>query len=135
MTPKTILLTVGGAGVLGGTIAPIYYFATSGPRNIKELLIKEKQKPLNTENNDDEPTWAKLIKKYATNNGSHLNLRIKNLSFSSGADKTPTKQDIDKLKNECKNLFNSPITKDEKFETNKNHAMAWCTRNSNFARG
>lgn len=127
MTIKSVLLAIAGTSAVGGVAAGGYFFMQ--PKNIKDLLIKDKLTSLDTSESStkDDDKWDKLVLKHndkTENNKDKVNGKIERLKFEG------IQEPIDKakLKKACRDLFEKPIPDNP--EEDKKNGKNWCTSES-----
>ncbi|OAL10465.1 hypothetical protein A6V39_00175 [Candidatus Mycoplasma haematobovis] len=133
-SPKQVLLIGGGlTAVVGGAGGTIAYFS-SQPKNIGDLLVKKGKTLLSIKDNTNDDQWKKLVDKYKGDSetitltgGTKIN-KIKNFTI---ANPQPSgTANFKDLKNKCRDLFKTEISKGEKFENLVKGVEDWCTLES-----
>lgn len=126
MSPKGIILTTLGIGTLGAI--GVSSFWLSHANNIRDFLLLEGKRPLDTEGIKNNEQWKILIEKHRETAVSIDGKQIDKLSIDISQDEA---EEINKLKQECKKLLKEPVSKNnDEFQTKKNNTINWCTLDS-----
>ncbi|OAL10512.1 hypothetical protein A6V39_00410 [Candidatus Mycoplasma haematobovis] len=133
MNTKFLLLATTGTGLLGGVAGVGYWY--SQPKNLRELLLKEQIKLLDTESDKHDTQWKELAKKHkADANGRTKDNKeikqIKDLNITGENDSIK----FSELKAKCKSLLETPIADSEEFKEIKNSVINWCSEKSPFSK-